>query len=121
MLVHARGDQSLQGITFRMFHVSYYDTWSCLVDSSTCSGLREHEGPVVVYLGYRIRSRVMRVSKLSAGVLLYHYLVARLVGVFPPCGVLMFVVLDDVAHLSLFDVVPVGYKCYVEQSVPSKH
>ena len=82
-------------------------------NSSTCNGLRDREGPVVVYLGYRVRSRVTRVSKLSAGVLLYHYLVPRLVGVFPPCGVLTLVVLDDAPHLLLFDVVPVGYKCYI--------
>ena len=66
-----------------------------------------------MYLGYRVRSRVMRVSKLPAGVLLYHYLVARLVGVFPLCGVLTFVVLNDAMHLLLFDVVPIGYKSYV--------
>ena len=92
-----------------------------VVDSSTCSGLRERESPVVVYLGYRVRSCVTWVFKLVVGVLLYHYLVARLVGVFPPCGVLTFVVLDDVVHLSLFDVVPIGYKSYIEQSVPSEH
>ena len=28
-----------------------------VVDSSTSSGLREREGPIVVYLGYRVRSR----------------------------------------------------------------
>ena len=52
-------------------------------------------------------------SELSAGVLLYHYLISRLVGVFLPRGVLTFVVLNDAMHLLRFDVVRIGYKHYV--------
>ena len=79
----------------------------CLGDSSTCCGLSELNGTIVIDSGYCIRTYESCSFELPTLVCVDHHLVSDLVGVIFASLVFSLVVLKDKVLLPFFDVVPV--------------
>jgi hypothetical protein len=72
-------------------------------------------------LGNRVRTIEPSSGELAVWVKLNYNLIVRLVGVRSPCGVFLFVVLEDAMLLSLLDVLSICLEGDVEQCVATKH
>ena len=86
----------------------------CLGDSSTCGGLSELNGTIVIDSGYWIRTYKSRSFELATRVSLNHHLVSDLIGVVDASLVFSLVVLKDAVLLPCLDVLPVCYERDVE-------
>ena len=93
----------------------------CLGDSSTCGGLSELNGTIVIDTGHCVRTYKSGSFELPIRVCFDHYLVSNLVGVIFASLVFSLVVLKDKVLLPFLNALPVCHKGYVEQGITAEH
>ena len=74
----------------------------------TC--LRELNGSIVIYLGYRVWARLLVFAMLAVWIKDNHHLVTHAIRMLRAFGILSFVVLQDSFSLTILYVFPIGLK-----------